>query len=319
MQAVLSSDFSIAQFRFLERLLLVHGRWSYLRMCKFLRYFFYKNFTFTLCHLWYAFFSGFSAQTLYDPIFISCYNVFYTSLPVLAMGIFDQDVDDRVSLRYPLLYTPGHEGLLFNKLEFLKSVAHGIVSSLILFFIPYGTFRNAVSTDGVNLDDHQLFGTVVSTMLVLVVTAQIALDTAYWTIFNHVVIWGSVAFYFATTLVLSDLFEMSYLGALRMTLSSGQFWFALFLVLTILVVPVVATRFYRTSTQPSLSDRCRYKQRVSRLRARPERLVRRGSARTSRRSVRSGYAFAHQEGFGRLITSGKIMKQHKSEAPTPMP
>ena len=62
MQAVLSSDYSFAQFRFLERLLLVHGRWSYLRMCKFLRYFFYKNFTFTFVHFWYAFFCGFSAQ-----------------------------------------------------------------------------------------------------------------------------------------------------------------------------------------------------------------------------------------------------------------
>ena len=37
MQAVLASDYSIAQFRYLERLLLVHGRWSYYRMCKFLR------------------------------------------------------------------------------------------------------------------------------------------------------------------------------------------------------------------------------------------------------------------------------------------
>ena len=62
LQAVLSSDFSIAQFRFVERLLLVHGRWSYLRMCKFLKYFFYKNFAFTLCHFWFAFFCGFSAQ-----------------------------------------------------------------------------------------------------------------------------------------------------------------------------------------------------------------------------------------------------------------
>jgi hypothetical protein len=55
---VLASD----QFRYLERLLLVHGRWSYLRMAKFLRYFFYKNFAFTLCHFWFAFFCGFSAQ-----------------------------------------------------------------------------------------------------------------------------------------------------------------------------------------------------------------------------------------------------------------
>lgn len=62
MQAVLSSDFSFAQFRYLQRLLLVHGRWSYLRMCKFLRYFFYKNFTFTFVHFWYGFFCGFSAQ-----------------------------------------------------------------------------------------------------------------------------------------------------------------------------------------------------------------------------------------------------------------
>ena len=63
-QAVLASDFSIGQFRFLERLLLVHGRWSYYRISKFLRYFFYKNFASTLCHFWFAFFCGFSAQVI---------------------------------------------------------------------------------------------------------------------------------------------------------------------------------------------------------------------------------------------------------------
>ena len=89
-QAVLASDFSIGQFRYLERLLLVHGRWSYYRISKFLRYFFYKNFASTLCHFWFAFFCGFSAQTLFDPFFISTYNVFFSSLPVLALGVFDQ-------------------------------------------------------------------------------------------------------------------------------------------------------------------------------------------------------------------------------------
>lgn len=68
-QAVLASDFSIGQFRYLERLLLVHGRWSYYRISKFLRYFFYKNFASTLCHFWFAFFCGFSAQvTALDDI-----------------------------------------------------------------------------------------------------------------------------------------------------------------------------------------------------------------------------------------------------------
>lgn len=31
-QAVMASDFSIAQFRFLERLLIVHGHWCYKRI-----------------------------------------------------------------------------------------------------------------------------------------------------------------------------------------------------------------------------------------------------------------------------------------------
>ena len=61
-QAVLASDFSFGQFRYLERLLLVHGRLSYLRVAKFLRYFFYKNFTYTFVHVWFSFFSAYSAQ-----------------------------------------------------------------------------------------------------------------------------------------------------------------------------------------------------------------------------------------------------------------
>lgn len=69
-QATLASDYSLGQFRFLERLLLVHGRWSYYRMCKFLRYFFYKNVSFTLCHIWFGFFCGFSAQVCVYRIFL---------------------------------------------------------------------------------------------------------------------------------------------------------------------------------------------------------------------------------------------------------
>uniref|UniRef100_A0A8D0G9K7 P-type ATPase C-terminal domain-containing protein n=1 Tax=Sphenodon punctatus TaxID=8508 RepID=A0A8D0G9K7_SPHPU len=59
-------------------------------MCKFLCYFFYKNFAFTMVHFWFGFFCGFSAQTVYDQYFITLYNIVYTSLPVLAMGVFDQ-------------------------------------------------------------------------------------------------------------------------------------------------------------------------------------------------------------------------------------
>ncbi|CAH1637369.1 unnamed protein product [Spodoptera littoralis] len=275
MQAVLASDYSIAQFRFLQRLLLVHGRWSYYRMCKFLRYFFYKNFAFTVCHFWFAFFCGFSAQTVFDEMFISVYNLFYTSLPVLALGVFEQDVSDTTSLQFPKLYAPGHTSQLFNKTEFIKSTLHGCFTSLVLFLIPYDN------------------------------TTQIALDTTYWTVFNHITIWGSLVSYFVLDYFYNYAIGGPYVGSLTVALTQATFWFTAVLTMIILMVPVVSWRLACSWTRPTLAERLRARQRWRAAAPAP----RTPSARRARRSVRSGYAFAHQEGFGRLITSGKIMRR----------
>ncbi|XP_046552031.1 phospholipid-transporting ATPase ID-like [Haliotis rubra] len=316
MQAVLASDFSMAQFRYLERLLLVHGRWSYLRMCKFLRYFFYKNFAFTLCHFWYAFFCGFSAQTLYDPYFISLYNLFYTSLPILVLGIFDQDVNEDYSIRYPKLYAPGLKDALFNKKTFMYSTLEGIITSLVLFFIPYGAFNFAIGPDGKTEVDQQSFGCVVSSILVVAVNVRCALDTSYWTGFNHFVVWGSIIYYFCFILAFySEGINYLYVGVAFEVFSSAQFWFSLLLTCTVLIVPVVAYRFYQTNITPSLADKVRLRQRMKKVKSRSRDLhVRRQSTmRRSTRSLRSGYAFAHQEGFGNLITSGINMRDRAVE------
>uniref|UniRef100_A0A8I5P273 Phospholipid-transporting ATPase n=1 Tax=Papio anubis TaxID=9555 RepID=A0A8I5P273_PAPAN len=201
-QAMLNSDFAFSQFQYLQRLLLVHGRWSYNRMCKFLSYFFYKNFTFTLVHFWYAFFNGFSAQTVYETWFITCYNLVYTSLPVLGMSLFDQDVNETWSLLFPELYEPGQHNLYFNKKEFVKCLMHGIYSSFVLFFVPMGTLYNAERNDGKDISDYQSFSLVVQTSLIWVVTIQIVLKTTYWTMISHVIIWGSLGFYFCMSFLL---------------------------------------------------------------------------------------------------------------------
>ena len=42
-QAVLASDFNMGRFKFLKKLLLVHGHWCYSRLANMMLYFFYKN------------------------------------------------------------------------------------------------------------------------------------------------------------------------------------------------------------------------------------------------------------------------------------
>ena len=64
LQAARSADVAIGQFRFLQKLLLVHGAWSYYRVSKVILYSFYKNIAMFMTEFWVSIFSSLSA-----PIF----------------------------------------------------------------------------------------------------------------------------------------------------------------------------------------------------------------------------------------------------------
>ncbi|XP_007945213.1 phospholipid-transporting ATPase FetA-like [Orycteropus afer afer] len=311
-QAVLSSDFTLPQFHYLQRLLLVHGRWSYNRMCKFLSYFFYKNFAFTLVHFWYAFFNGFSAQTIYDNWFITFYNLVYTALPVLSLSLFDQDVDDMCSLRFPELYEPGQDNLHFNRKEFVKCLLHGVYSSLMLFLVPMKTICNSMRSDGKDISDYQSFSMMVQTSLLCVVTMQIALETTYWTVVSHLFTWGSLGFSFCTIFFLySDgLCQMfpnvfGFLGVARNTLNQPQAWLSVTLSVALCMLPVIGYKFIKPLVWPVGMDKALFRIRQCMKHPLPPPARAKVKAMGSRRSA---YAFSHKQGFGALITSGKTVK-----------
>lgn len=110
-RAAQTSDYALGQFRYLQRLLFWHGRLSYLRNTELVLYFFYKNLVFTLIQAWFAVQSGYSGQTIYDDWNISLFNMIFTSLPLLAKALFDQDTSERNED----LYFFGPLRLLFNR------------------------------------------------------------------------------------------------------------------------------------------------------------------------------------------------------------
>lgn len=112
MRAVQSGDYALGEFQFLWRLILVHGRWAYIRNADLILYFFYKNVVFTLPQMYFAFINGYSGQTIYDQWYISFYNLFFTSLPLAAKAVFDQDINSAIDgeafKKYmPMLYYIG--------------------------------------------------------------------------------------------------------------------------------------------------------------------------------------------------------------------
>ena len=64
---------------------------------------------------------------------------------------------------------------MFNKKVFAWSVAEGFITSLILFFIPYGAFHNGLGPSGTDLSDSQSFGVVVASILVVTVNLRVSI------------------------------------------------------------------------------------------------------------------------------------------------
>ncbi|EPY74718.1 hypothetical protein CB1_001907040 [Camelus ferus] len=154
MQATNNSDYAIAQFSYLEKLLLVHGAWSYNRVTKCILYCFYKNVVLYIIEvsqggplhyrggvlyiskLWFAFVNGFSGQILFERWCIGLYNVIFTALPPFTLGIFERSCSQESMLRFPQLYkiTQNAEG--FNTKVFWGHCINALIHSLILFWFP---------------------------------------------------------------------------------------------------------------------------------------------------------------------------------------
>ncbi|KAK6322874.1 hypothetical protein J4Q44_G00076660 [Coregonus suidteri] len=318
MQAVMSSDYAFAQFRYLERLLLVHGRWSYIRMCKFLRFFFFKNFAFTLVHFWYSFFSGFSAQVAYEDWFITLYNVMYSSLPVLLVGLLDQDVNDKLSRKFPKLYLPGQQGALFNYKNFFISLFHGIFTSLVIFFIPYGAFLQTMGQDGEAPSDYQSLAVVMASSLIFTVNLQISLETSYWTFVNCFAVLCSIAIYFG---IMFDIHSagihvifpstFTFTGVASNALRQPYLWLTIILTVGISLLPVICIQFLYKTIWPSVGDDVQRNRKKYEM---EEEEKKKPPFQRGRQSRRSAYAFSHSRGYADLIASGRSIRRRPASA-----
>mmetsp|Transcript_5502 Transcript_5502/g.8124 ORF Transcript_5502/g.8124 Transcript_5502/m.8124 type:complete len:1247 (-) Transcript_5502:43-3783(-) len=136
LQAANSSDYSFGQFRFLKPLLLIHGRYNYRRVSKIILYSFYKNIVLYITQMWFVFFNAFTGTSVHDKWTVSAYNVFFTFLPIMALGIWDRDISREKVYMFPQLYARGQQNVYFNFWNFLGWVLNAVWHSAVCFFIP---------------------------------------------------------------------------------------------------------------------------------------------------------------------------------------
>ncbi|ETE66027.1 putative phospholipid-transporting ATPase IF [Ophiophagus hannah] len=259
-QAVRNSDYAIARFKFLSKLLFVHGHLYYIRIATLVQYFFYKNVCFITPQFLYQFFCLFSQQTLYDSVYLTLYNICFTSLPVLMYSLFEQHVHPHVLHSKPTLYRDISKNAHLGFKPFLYWTFLGFFHAFAFFFGSYLLMGKDTSLLGNGqMFGNWTFGTLVFTVMVITVTMKMAIETHFWTWINHFVTWGSIGFYFIFSLFYGGIIwpflhtQDMYFVFVQL-LSSGSAWFAIIIiVVTCLFLDVVKKVLYRhllpTSTE----------------------------------------------------------------------
>jgi phospholipid-transporting ATPase len=179
-QAVQSSDYAIAQFKFLKKLILVHGRLGYRRICWFICYYFYKNITVVFTEIWFAFFNGFSGQIYFLDWLPMLYNSFFTSWPCMFTYVLEQDVNAQFTYANPEIYGAGQKRIYFTFLGFWKWIMFAVIHGGLCYAVPMLEFSTqAKDKDG--LDGGLWFISTISfTLVIIIVTVKLLMESCYW-------------------------------------------------------------------------------------------------------------------------------------------
>ncbi|GLV35748.1 uncharacterized protein CBL_01101 [Carabus blaptoides fortunei] len=235
MQAVMAADFALSRFKYLRRFLLVHGHWSYDRLSRMVLYFFYKNAAFVFLVFWYQLYCGFSGAVMVDQMYLMLYNLFFTSLPPLAIGVYDQDAPEELLLAKPGLYRQGRLGRVYRSYSFWLTMADALYQSIAIFFLVQGAYSDSTI-------DFWVFGTTITTACMFVMLSHVALETRSWTILHVGAIAISIGSFYAFSLLYNGvcvncLGLPSTYGIIQECLKSPVYWLVSLLSCVVALLP----------------------------------------------------------------------------------
>ena len=238
-QAAMSSDYAVGQFRYLTRLLLAHGRWSYKRFSEMIPSFFYKNVIFSVALYWYGIYDDFDGTYLFEFTYLMFYNLAFTSLAVIFLGVFDQDVSAKVSLLIPELYRTGIMRTEFTQSKFWWYMVDGIYQSAISFFFPYLMYyRGFASMNGLSVDHRFWIGIVVTCISCISCNFYIFLHQYRWDWLSSLIVAISILLiYIWTGLWTTPLYSAEFYKAAEQMFGLTAFWACSFIGIIVCLTP----------------------------------------------------------------------------------
>ncbi|XP_038214547.1 probable phospholipid-transporting ATPase IF [Zerene cesonia] len=226
-QAARSADFAFTKFSKVKKMLLVLGHWYYQRLATLIHYFFYKNLILGNIMLFFQIQSAFSTQSVYDSMYLTFYNLVFTSVPCLVLSVTEQRWPKDLLLNNPMLYRNISRNRLLSWAQFGAWVLSALYHSLLIYgFAQWYLAPDVVTADGKTADLWSL-GAVLFHMSMVVVTLKLCLHTRRVTLVLALSAALSLAAYIAFNALYSLLYlqiDGDVLGTYTRLLAAPSFW-----------------------------------------------------------------------------------------------
>ncbi|XP_064963008.1 phospholipid-transporting ATPase 2-like isoform X1 [Musa acuminata AAA Group] len=243
LQAARAADYSIGKFRFLKRLILVHGRYSYNRTAFLSQYSFYKSLLICFIQIFFSFFSGVSGTSLFNSISLMAYNVFYTSIPVLTV-VLDKDLSEKTVMQNPQILLYCQAGRLLNPSTFAGWFGRSLYHALVVFLITVHAYADEKS-------EMEELSMVALSGCIWLQAFVVTIEMNSFTTLQHLAIWGNfAAFYFINSVVSTIPSAGMYTIMFRLC-RQPSYWITVVLIVAVGMGPVLALKYFRYTYRSS--------------------------------------------------------------------
>ncbi|KCV68524.1 hypothetical protein H696_04816 [Fonticula alba] len=249
-QAVRAADYAVGQFRFLTRLLLVHGAWSYHRQSLLILYQFFIQVVFNMLLFFFQFINSLSMQTMYQALLHIFFFTVFTGLPVMLAAVLDRHLSANQLLSHPEAYRSLKIRPLFSMRVFwIRSLMATMVAGLLMLFS-----LAAASPQHVSM---MSFGATLYTLVMLTVSAVLIVDMTRITLIIVLSLLGSLAvfiflqFYTGELLNLSSDFYVYYRIYRQLLTADARSWVAFLAAPTTAALLLVTVKYWGIQRFPS--------------------------------------------------------------------
>ncbi|KAG4384523.1 hypothetical protein GLYMA_13G295100v4 [Glycine max] len=216
LQAARAADYSIGKFRFLKRLILVHGRYSYNRV---------------------------SGTSLFNSVSLMAYNVFYTSVPVLV-SVLDKDLSEKTVMQHPQILFYCQAGRLLNPSTFAGWFGRSLFHAIVVFVISI----HAYAYDKSEMEEVSM---VALSGCIWIQAFVVTMETNSFTILQYMAIWGNLAAFYVINWIFSALPSSGMYTIMFRLCRQPSYWIAIFLMVAAGMGPILAIKYFRYTYRPS--------------------------------------------------------------------